>query len=245
MTSRSDRRLAGRVAVVTGGGRGIGLAACIALAREGARVAPLARTAAELDAAARAVRESGGEAPDAPIIADVTRPGDLESAAARVESAWGPADILVLAAGKALFRDVRDMSVSEWDGEIAVNLSGAFYTVKAFLPRMIERGTGDIVGVGSVASVKAFTGCGAYGAAKHGLRGFLGSLREEVRGAGVRVTTLVVGATETGIWGPELPAEAERLMRPESVADAVVAAITADPRSIIEEVVIRPVLGDL
>ncbi len=231
--------------MVTGGGRGIGLAVCLALAREGANVAPVARSEAELLAAAEGIRKAGGTAPAHPCTADVTRYTDLQAVSRRIGSEWGAPDILVVSAGRALFKDIADMSVEEWDREIAVNLSGAFYTVRAFLPAMLERGTGDIVTMGSVASIKDFTGCGAYGASKFGLRGFTGALREEVRGRGLRVTSLLAGATETGIWGPELPAKPERLMRAGAVADAVVAAVTADPRTVVEEILLRPILGDL
>lgn len=237
--------LSKRHALVTGGGRGIGRAVCLALAREGAAVGPVAREAAQLAAVGREIQEAGGRAPNEALVADVRRFDEIEQATRRLGDQLGPPDILVVAAGVAGFTEVAEMGLEEWRLNLDTNLGGAFHAVKAVLPGMLERRRGDIVAIGSVAGIKAFRGCGAYGASKAGLLGLLGALREEVRGRGVRVTAVLPGATATGLWGKALPVPADRMMNPEAVAQAVLSAVLADPRAVVEEIVLRPVRGDL
>lgn len=248
MTSRSDRPerpLAGRVAMITGGGRGIGRAVAELLAGAGAAVAPLARSAAELESVAGSVRSAGGQAPARPIVCDVTRRADVDAALARVTEELGPPDILVTAAGVARFEPVEATSVEAWNEQLAVNLTGTFHAVQALLPGLRRRRTGDIVTIASVAAIKVFTSDAAYSAAKAGVVAFSRVLREEVRADGIRVTTLIPGATDTELWGPEPPAPPDRMMPAELVARSVLFALTVDPRGCVEEIVLRPRLGDL
>lgn len=237
--------LAGRVVLVTGGGRGIGRAACLALARGGAAVVPLGRGVADLEAVADEVRAAGGRTLDVPAAADVRDGALLVSLARRIEEELGAVDVLVAAAGVARFEPLLSMSELDWEETLAVNLTGAWNAVRAVVPGMIRIGRGDVVLLSSVAAIKAFAGCGAYGATKAGLAAFGDVLREETRAAGVRVTTITAGATETPIWGAELPAPADRMMPAELVAEAILLAVAADRRGTIEEIRLRPRLGDL
>jgi 3-oxoacyl-[acyl-carrier protein] reductase len=237
--------LTGRVALVTGGGRGIGRAACVALARAGAAVVPVARSAAELEAVGADIRTAGGRTLDVPAAADVRDASLLATLVQRVEAELGPVDILVAAAGVARFRPILEMSELDWEETLAVNLTGAWNAVRAAVPGMVRARQGDVVLVSSVAAVKPFRGCGAYGPAKAGLAMLGDVLREETRSAGIRVTTITAGATETAIWGPKLPAPPERLMPPELIAEAIVLAVSADRRGAIEDIRVRPRLGDL
>lgn len=234
-----------RVALVTGGGRGIGRAVCLELARAGAAVGPLARNPEQLAAVGLEIRGAGGVAPDEPLVADVRHYAEVERAAGRFGRRFGPVDILVAAAGVAGFTEVADTGLEEWRLHLDTNLTGVFHAVRAVLPGMLERGRGDIVAVASVAAVKSFRGCGAYAASKAGLLGFLGALREEVRERGVRVTAIIPGATATGLWGTPLPVAEVRMMGPDAVARAVLSAVTADPRAVVEEIVLRPARGDI
>lgn len=237
--------LAGRVAVVTGGGRGIGRAVALELARAGAAVAPIARSAAELAEVAAEIVRIGGRAPAHPIVADVRDAGAVRAAVSGVESELGAVDILVVAAGIARFAAVEELSDASWHDQIDTNLTGAFYSIRAVLPGMKARRHGDLITIGSVASIREFAGCAAYGAAKFGLLGLTRVVREEARRDNVRVTAILPGATETAIWGAQLPAAPERLMPPSAVARAVLHALTADPRVQVEEILLRPQLGDL
>jgi NAD(P)-dependent dehydrogenase (short-subunit alcohol dehydrogenase family) len=154
-------------------------------------------------------------------------------------------DILVAGAGVAHIAPIIEMSPADWDEQIAVNLTGAFHAVRAVLPGMIARRRGDIVFLGSVASRRAFANGSGYGASKAGLAMLADIVRTETREHGVRVTHVIAGATDTAIWGPVPPVGPERMMSPELVARAIVEAIATDARGAIEEIVLRPPLGDL
>jgi NAD(P)-dependent dehydrogenase (short-subunit alcohol dehydrogenase family) len=217
----------------------------VALAGAGCAVVPVGRGVAELEAAAADIRAAGGRTLDVPAAADVRDAALLAALARRIESELGPIDILVAAAGVARFQPLLDLTELDWEETLAVNLTGAWNAVRAVAPGMVRSGRGDVVLLSSVAALKPFAGCGAYGATKAGLAMMGAVLREELRDAGVRVTTITAGATETPIWGPELPAPAERLMPPELVAEAVLLAVAADRRGTIEDSRLRPRLGDL
>ena len=240
-----DGPLAGRVALVTGGSRGIGRATSLALAARGAAVAPLARTHDILESTRRDILAIGGRTTGNTLVVDVREAAELTAAAERTALELGPIDILVVAAGVARFRTLLETTPAEWEEQLAVNLTGAWNSVRAVLPGMIERSRGDIVLIASVAARKAFARCSAYGASKAGLVMMGDVLREETRQHGVRVTSVIAGATETEIWGSSLPAPAARLMSPELVAEAIANAIAMPPRGSIEELVLRPPLGDL
>jgi short-subunit dehydrogenase len=213
-----------------------------ALAQRGLRVVLSARTAAQIEAVAAAINGAGGKALS--IAADVTKPDELTALVAQVREVWGEIDILVNNAGVWRFTEVAKTSLEEWQEQIAVNLTGAFLCTKAVLEGMLRRGSGHIINIISVAGKRPYARCAAYCAAKYGLLGFTEVLRMEVRKQGIRVTAVFPGATDTPGWG----AEDERralMMRPQSVAQVVVAACFAPPDVMPEETVLRPVPGDL
>jgi NAD(P)-dependent dehydrogenase (short-subunit alcohol dehydrogenase family) len=216
--------LAGRAALVTGGGSGIGLATARALARAGARVTVLGRREAMLRDAV-----SGGAAHDL-IVADVA--GALPP--------MPPCDILVHAAGAAESAPFLQTDAALWERMLSVNLLGAAAMMRAVLPAMLEAGQGRIVAVASTAALKGYPYVTAYAAAKHGLLGLLRALAQEVAGRGVTVNALCPGFTDTAVvtdsvarivaktGRSEAEARAEltrynpqgRLVRPEEVAAA-------------------------
>ncbi len=218
--------LRGRTALVTGGSKGIGLAAARLLAAAGAGVHVLARDPAP--AAATCVA-SGGDV----WAADVTDDADVWSALDGLTERLGaPPDIVVVSAGSFAVSPLHETSVADFDRQLDVNLRGAFLVVRALLPAMLERGSGDVVQVGSVAGRRAFPANGAYSAAKFGLRGLHEVLIEELRGTGVRATLVEPAATDTPIWDPldpdasdHLPSRAD-MLRAEDVAEAVLFAVT-------------------
>jgi NAD(P)-dependent dehydrogenase (short-subunit alcohol dehydrogenase family) len=237
-------RLAGRVAVVTGAGRGIGRAVALALAREGAAVALAARSPGELEGVAREIRQAGGRALAAPT--DVRQEASVEALARRALAEWQQVDVLVNAAGVASFAPVTDSKLDDWDQMLAVNLRGAVLCCRALLPAMTARRRGTIINVGSVVTSRSLTGSAAYTASKYGLLGFSRVLAEEMRPHGVRVGVLSAGATDTPLWDamPGAPAR-DRMLRADQVAEAALLMAALDPNATLEELTLLPAGGIL
>lgn len=222
-------RLRGRVALVTGATRGIGLATARALVAEGARVAMLARSA---DALRERASEIGCDAMAFP--SDITDAAALDRTLAAVRGALGEPDILVNNAGIFEPRPVEDISPEDFARTVNVNLVAAFTLVHSLLPAMRAAGAGHIITIGSVADRTAFPGNGAYAASKFGLRALHEVLRNELRGSGVRASLVAPGPTDTPIWDAvERESSARRsfpkrseMIPPHSVAAAVLYALT-------------------
>lgn len=218
-------RLQGRVALVTGASRGIGLATSKALATEGARVAMLARSADALHAHAA---EIGANAMAFPC--DITDPRAVEHTLAAVRQTFGEPNVLVNNAGIFEPRPVDEVSPADFARAVNVNLVAAFALVHALLPAMRAARSGHLVTIGSVADRTAFPGNSAYAASKFGLRALHEVLRTELRGSGVRASLVSPGPTNTPIWdavdrGPSSPRsfpQRSEMIPPESVASAVV-----------------------
>ena len=144
-----------QTALVTGAGRGIGAATARMLASRGAKVALVSRTAEQLEAVARSIRDAGGEA--LVCQADVSRAKDMENAVARAADTFGALHLAVNNAGIIIdHKPVQDTSIEDWDRIIGVNLSGIFYGMKYQIPKMIEAGGGAIVNISSVYSDRGF-----------------------------------------------------------------------------------------
>jgi NAD(P)-dependent dehydrogenase (short-subunit alcohol dehydrogenase family) len=222
--------LDGRLAVVTGAGRGIGRAVAQRLAAAGARVVLVSRTRSHLESAAAEIGERAVVCP-----ADVSIEAGVE-AVRRACDVVTP-DIVVHAAGAFELAPLVETAVASFDRQVAVNLRAAFLLARAFVPGMLQRGSGDIVTIGSVAGRVAFPANGAYCASKFGVRGMHAVLAAELRGTGVRSLLLEPSATDTPLWdavdrvaNPGLP-DAARMLSPAAVADAVVYAVTR-PRDV-------------
>jgi len=237
MGSSADTPLAGRTALVTGASRGIGRAIAARLATAGAHVALVARGSARLTEAAA---EIGGAA----VPCDLADEAAVEALTGRLRAVW-PAvapDIVVNAAGAFALAPIAETEPADFDRHLGLNLRAPFLVIRVLLPAMLERGSGHIVSIGSVAGRQAFPGNGAYSASKFGLRGLHAVLELEVRGTGVRCTLIEPAATDTPLWdaidrsahrGLPLPGQ---MLAADDVADAVLYAVTRSPRTSIRTI---------
>ncbi|MFT5141642.1 MAG: NAD(P)-dependent dehydrogenase (short-subunit alcohol dehydrogenase family) [Rhodothermales bacterium] len=228
--------------VITGASQGIGAAIARALASPGATVCLVSRTEEKLEAVASQCREAGAQAFVFPC--DVTSQDEVRRMAAQVCDTVGVPDTVVNNAGSFIPGSLAETEASVFRSQLEVNLTSAFLVTRAFLPGLVLRGSGHLVFMGSVASVRGYAGGIAYCAAKHGLLGLARGVREETREAGVRVTTILPGATLTPSWdGADIPSD--RFMPPEDIAAAVQSVLAMSGRTVVEEVLLRPQLGDL
>jgi NAD(P)-dependent dehydrogenase (short-subunit alcohol dehydrogenase family) len=234
-----------RVAVVSGGGSGIGRAIALELARRGFALALLGRGLAPLQATLAAAGVGEGERGLA-LACDVRDEAAVAAAAAAIEERWGAAGVVVPAAGVAHIRPFAELTAADFAATLETNLTGAFLLLHALLPAMRHRGAGWIFAILSVAARRGFPGWAAYCASKAGLAGMLGALREELAGSGVRLTSIYPGATDTPIW-EQVPGEwnRSRMVPAAEVARAVGWALDADPRTLLEEIHLGPAGGAL
>lgn len=231
------------ITVVTGASQGIGRAIAEEFSRrDGARVALVARTESKLEDVANTCHELGGESLVLPT--DVTQDDQVATMADAVRREWGVPEVVVNNAGIFDYAPLEELTLEGFRKQIDVNLTGAFAVAQAFLPAMRERESGHLFFMGSVASIMAYPGNAGYCAAKHGVRGLARVVREETKDEGIRVTTVLPGATSTPTWeGVDLPEE--RFMAPEDVAKAIVDAYHLSERTVMEELLLRPQEGDV
>jgi 3-oxoacyl-[acyl-carrier protein] reductase len=239
-----SRWLDGKVALVTGAGRGIGRAIALAFAEEGAAVALVARSRADLAGVAAAIRERDGRALALPT--DVIQDGAVEAVVEQTLTDLGRIDVLVTSAGTAAFGMVADSKPADWDSMLALNLRAVMVSCRAVLPAMLRQRSGTILNVGSVASKRALPGSAVYTATKTAVDAFSRVLAEELRPHGVRVGVLVAGAVDTPLWdsmGASPPRE--KMLRPEDVARAAVLMASLPPHATLEELTLLPAGGIL
>ena len=236
-------RLRGKVAVVTGGSRGIGLAIAQALAAEGCAVVLAGRDERALRAAARKVARLGSDA--LVQLCDVSDPRSVAALFSATRRRFRRLDILINNAGIAHpLCSVEKLPVRAWRTVLDTNLTGMFLCAKTAIPPM-RRG-GVIVNNLSVSARQVFPGNAAYDASKHGALGLTRTLREELRPRGIRVIGLLPGATATDIWDQFWPkAPRERMISPADVAAMVVEAVALPAGATVEELVIAPTRGAL
>jgi NAD(P)-dependent dehydrogenase (short-subunit alcohol dehydrogenase family) len=233
----------GKIALVTGGNRGIGLAIARVLALRGAMVVITGRDQAALEAAARSIRKSSGKV--RAVHSNVRDPHSVERLSKLLAEEFGRLDILVNNAGLAHpTREIASLSLAEWQEVLETNLTGMFLVTRATLPLMSAGGV--IVNNLSVAATQVFPGMAAYTASKHGALGFTRTLREELRPRQIRVIALQAGATDTAIWQQFWPdAPRHKMISPASVAQAVAAAIELPENATVSDLIITPTGGPL
>jgi NADP-dependent 3-hydroxy acid dehydrogenase YdfG len=232
------------VVVVTGASQGIGAAIARAFSAEipGVSLALVARDSANLAAVAHSCGRLGAKPGVFPCdVTDEAAVAEMEKA---VRRRFGAADVLVNNAGKYFGAAFLETSAADFDRMLSANLRSLFLVTRAFAPAMIRRRRGDIFNMGSIAGITAYPGGSAYTAAKFGVAGLTKAMRAEFKDKGVRVCCVHPGATVSPSWkGSGVPSK--RMMPAEDVAQAFIALYRMTRRTVVEEVVLRPQLGDL
>ena len=231
--------LKGKIAIVTGGSRGIGVAIACALVAEGVQVAVTGRSAAHLSAARPRI-ESAGPGSVETLQADVREYAEVERAIGATVARFGGLDILVNNAGVGIFAEVAEMTPEQWAEIIDTNLTGVFNACHAAIPHLRRREGGFIISISSLAGKNAFTGAAAYCASKAGLNAFSEALMQEVRYDNIRVSYIMPGSVATGFSSGDEAKGADWKIAPEDVADVVLNLLHHDRRSLPSRVELRP-----
>jgi 3-oxoacyl-[acyl-carrier protein] reductase len=233
----NEKPLAGQVAFVTGASRGIGLAVARRLGQMGASVGICARDAERIENAARELQSEGYKVFAA--FADVARAAEVESLVKKIEQALGPIEILVNNAGIGYFGPTHEANEANWDAVLDTNLKSVFLLSRAVAPGMIQRKTGHIINIASLAAKNAFPGGGIYCASKWGLLGLTQCMAEDLRPHGIRVSAICPGSVATD-FSPHAGKDPRKMLQSEDIAHAVETIVTQKPQSFISEISLRP-----
>ncbi|HUN65311.1 MAG TPA: SDR family oxidoreductase [Bacteroidota bacterium] len=229
---------------IVGASRGIGAELGLQFAGIGGFVILSGRNVKQLKSVRMQIESRGGDA--AVVPCDCRSVRSVGKAATAIRRAYGRVDVLINNAGITVFKNFTSTSVAEFDAIVATNLRGPVLCMQAVVPGMIRRKKGCIINILSNAAVRVFEGSAAYTASKAGLLGFTRVLREELRTRSVRVLAVLPGATETGMWsGNDRRRFGSRMMRAKSVAESVLAAYQMPPDVVPDEIILRPMEGDI
>ncbi len=236
-------RLADQVAIVVGASSGMGRAAALAFAAEGAKVAVAARRQRELDELLAEIKQLGGEA--IACAADVSKRPDVDAVVQATTKRFGRLDVLVNCAGvNTRDRQLALLDQAGWDRIIAIDLTGAFHCTQAVLPKMREQKGGLIIHVASISGLWGDFSGAAYQASKHGIVGLANATMMEERLNGLRVTVIYPGLCDTPILKnrPVPPTQEQRdlMMKPEDIAQACVFAASLPQRTYVSDLVLMP-----
>jgi 3-oxoacyl-[acyl-carrier protein] reductase len=233
--------LENKIAVVTGGTRGIGYSVAEALLAEGASVFICGRDANALKSALENLGAAGAKDRVGGIAADVRHYDDCRKVVHGAAERFGGVDILVNNAGIGIFKPVDQLSPEEWDATLETNLSGVFYCCREAIPFMRQCGGGYIFNISSLAGVNPFAGGSAYNASKFGLNGFSEAIMQDIRYDGIRVSYIMPGSVATDFAGApgSRPREGWKLTG-EDIAKAVVDLYKFPVRSLASRIELRP-----
>ena len=227
--------LKGKIALVTGAGKGIGRAVAIALANEGVHVGLMARTEKDLQQVADELKAAGVKT--AIATADVSDITSVNAAVDHIQSQLGNIDIVINNAGTGTFGKFLELEPADWENQVKVNLFGTYYVTRAVLPQMIDRKTGDIVNISSTAGLKGNAGTSAYSASKFGVMGLTESLMQEVRKHNIRVTALAPSTVVTDLARSSnlINNNEDKLMHPEDFAELIIAQLKLNRRVFVKD----------
>ncbi len=242
-----NKALIGKNIWITGASSGIGKAIAVGLINSGAN---LILSASAEKSFIDLKKEISSEKLEHILFLpfDIAKVSNIKNAYKIIEEKFGHIDILVNNAGLAIFKRLLVLSEEEFDLTLNVNLKGAYFMCQAVLPAMIQRKSGMIINLSSVAAIKSYTNSTAYSASKAGMLLMSRCLRDEVRNDGIKVIDVLPGATHTDIWSKEaIEKYSERMMSPENIAKIIINAIESSigNNAVIEEIIIRPISGDL
>lgn len=230
--------------IITGATKGIGKAIAIAFAKEGYNLALCSRTATDLDTLRADLLKIDSKIDIFTMPADVSKKTEVLAFGEFVKSKWKTVDILINNAGVFLPGEMMKEADGNLEMMIETNLYSAYYLTRSIVPMMQTAKDGHVFNMCSIASFMAYTNGGSYSISKFAMLGMSKVLREEMKPYGVRVTSVMPGATWSNSWvgfdGPE-----DRLMKPEDIAETVLAVSKLSKQSVVEEIIIRPQLGDL
>ena len=228
------QELKGKIALITGGSRGIGKAIALALAEEGVNVAITGRNEEKLKAVVQEIEQKGVKS--AYAVFDITSKTEVYGALEKLQKDFGKIDILVNNAGVAAFGGILEMEDEKWEEIVKTNLFGAYYVVKAVVPSMVERKTGDIINISSTAGLKGNAMTSAYSASKFGLIGMSESMMLELRKQNIRVTTLMPSTIASDMSKEVLKitdGNPEKVLQPEDFAELVVDLLKLNKRAML------------
>jgi NAD(P)-dependent dehydrogenase (short-subunit alcohol dehydrogenase family) len=249
MIEKNQDSLNGKVAIVTGGTRGIGKAIAERLLAEGCRVAICGTTAQSVKQALAGLGEGDRTFGMAADVSDIEA---VQRFVTAVDARFGGIDILINNAGSGVFRGVAELSPAEWQHMIGLNLTGVYYCCHHVLPILRNRGGGDIINISSLAGKNAFAGGAGYNSSKFGLNGFSEAMMLDYRSEGIRVSTIMPGSVDTDFGGIPPVAESERQqtesnrsknawkIQPEDIAEIVNMLLRMPRRTTISQIEVRP-----
>ncbi len=231
--------LKGRVVLVTGGGRGLGEAVCQTLSSAGASIVVADIRPDLAEKVAQAIQASGKEAIALPL--DVTNEEQAEDAVKKIVAKSGRLDALINNAGTDVTLSIEELSITDWDRVLAVNLRGPFIMSKFALPVMKEQASGYIINITSTAAKRAWANASAYHASKWGLLGFSHALHVEARPHNIKVTALVAGGMRTPFLLERFPdIDVSTLQDPKNVAQTIRFLLSSPTETVIPEMMVLP-----
>ena len=232
------KSLTGKVAIVTGAGRGIGKAVSLFLSGSGARVVLASRNESELRAVAEEIRNQNGDVLVAPT--DLTRDEEMDRLVRKTLEQWGTVDYLINNAGWGRHSPVIKTNVKDWDQTFQVNLRAPMVLSRLVLPTLMGKKEGAIINIGSISGKAGQADAAAYSASKAGLIAFSESLYEEVREYGIKVAVILPGFVDTPLIPPNRKLDRSKMIRPEDIARAVFFVLTCPPGCCPVEITVRP-----
>jgi len=230
--------LNGKVAIVTGAGRGIGRVIAQTLAADGACIVAAARTGQEIESLAAEIVAGGGKA--IAVKTDVTDEASVDHLFKEIDEQLGRVDILVNNAGMGVFSHLVDCSPEDFGAVLDVNAKGTFLCSRAALKRMMPQESGYIINIASVLGIRAYVNQGAYTAAKHAVMGLTKTLAIEAQPHGIRVSVILPGGVNTELIGKSRPdLNTDELLEPEDVAGAVSYLLSLSEKAAIDQICLR------